>query len=169
VNGQTLYGYALVAVALLVVAGIVVAAWRGRDRDDLNGARAAAQSLDLAGGDPMPAASRAWIVDGARVRHDVLGLGRVDDLFVFAAPTTVVVRFDTLSEPRPVRVHELDPVTVDDERLRSVDGEQRGVWPRACGLDSSCYWHGDGCGRASTWTREVAFCCASCPARGGAL
>ena len=131
---------------------------------------------------PLPDAVRAWLVSDARVRHD--GLGTVLDGTPTHSPggdgLYVLVRFDTLSGPRWIRPRELDPVTPRDEehlrrieerrpRLRSVDGVERGVWPRSCGPDASCYWHGDGCGRASTWTREVAYCCGGCPARSGGV
>lgn len=169
----------LVLVVVVLAATVAWLAWLGRaDRNPVQVDDAAA---------PLPLYVRSWLVVDVRVRHDVLGLGTVLDPTPSHAPYAgqVLVRFDTLSAPRWIRPRELDPVTaLDEERLREIDrrrasravflqgprsnGERvRQVWPATCGDRGGCYWHGEQCG-ASFVHEEPAFCCVSCPARGGA-
>lgn len=171
---------AFVVAALLALAW---AAWLDRDRD-----LDAVLPVDPA---PIPDGVRAWLVVEARVRHDVLGLGTVVDATPTHAPgggsgLFVLVRFDTTAEPRWIRPRELDPIVpLDEERLRVIErrramlratftsepqsnGEHLGVWPRECGPDGGCFWHGQACGVPNPVTcGDVGFCCGSCPARSG--
>ena len=166
-SAQTAYAYVLVGLAVVVAVGVAVAAWRDRDRRD---------PAPIVVGGVLPDGARSWLVDGVRVRHDVLGLGTVVDSTPTHAPGRdlglyVLVRFDATSEPRWIGPRELDPVTADDERLLRAIAERRprlliagGMWPQVCGADGECFTHALGCGEDHP---AGLFCCAGCPARRG--
>lgn len=172
-----------VAVVLVALAAAVLAAaWATRDRRD-----AGLDDLMLFDPAPLPDTARSWLVVDARVRHDVLGLGTVLDPTPAHAPYAgqVLVRFDALSGPRWIRPRELEPVHPDDERLvrdivdarprllslnTAAQEQAQTLYPREC-VDGIrvCYWHGTGCGTPNPWAPgDRAYCCATCPARGGA-
>lgn len=177
-----LYAIVLVGVVLLVCAGVVVAAWWDR-RNDAPTVQGVDAIFDRA---PLPDLPRAWLVVGARVRHDVLHLGTVVDATPAHAPYAgqVLVRFDALSEARWIRPRELDPVTaVDEADVRRLDERRaaravfltphrpndervRQVWPAHCGSRGGCYWHGSGCGEPNPLAYgDRSYCCATCPTR----
>ena len=179
VTGTSLYAAGLVGLVLVVLAGVMFAAWRERDHTPANHPT---NQVDPA---PLPDTDRTWLTVDTRVVHDVLGLGTALDTIPAHAPYAgqVLVQFDTLSGPRWVRARELDPAPtprdLDDlwrkvvaarPRLAAVDGAQRSVWPRECGpsghLGSSCYWHGAACGQPNPLAYgDRSYCCATCPTR----